>query len=157
MLREEGQTLNYKPELVQNLMQALDESQRQIEDLRNQLSRGNHGDGLKAQPIPATETEFVQGMRTHLTRARGHMMRLSDYLVRSQQLVTLLIGQDRMDRQVQEAMKRVDWDYVKSQSSQVAQETADLLTHFEQELSQRLRPSRKTLSTQHTMDLETHA
>jgi hypothetical protein len=97
-------------------------------------------------------------MRTYLTRARGHMMRLSDYLVRSQQLVTLLIGQGRQDRQVTEAMKRVDWDYVKSQSSQVAQETADLLTQFEQDLNSRLRPVKKfSAPAQHSLDLETHA
>jgi hypothetical protein len=137
-------------------MEALEESQRQIEDLRNQLSLS--GDGEKAQPIPSTDTEFVQGMRTYLTRARGHMMRLSDYLVRSQQLVTMLVGQDRLNRQVQEAMKRVDWDYVKTQSSQVAQETADLLTQFESELNQRLRPAKKThRSAQRTLDLDIHA
>ncbi len=137
-------------------MQALEESQRQIEDLRAQLSSTESTD--RPQPIQATETEFVQGMRTHLVRARGQMMRMSDYLVRSQQLVTLLIGQDRLDRQVQEAMRRVDWDYVKSQSSQVAQDTADLLTHFEQELNQRLRPAKKTqVTAQRTLDLESHA
>ncbi len=154
MLKEEDLSPNYKPELVQNLMEALEESQRQIEDLRTQLSQS---ESSKPQPIHATDTEFVQGMRTHLVRARGHMMRLSDYLVRSQQLVTLLIGQDRLDRQVTEAMKRVDWDYVKTQSSQVAQETADLLTEFERELNQRLRPAKKIKSAQRTLDLETLA
>jgi hypothetical protein len=58
---------------------------------------------------------------------------------------------------VQEAMRRVDWDYVKSQSSQVAQETADLLTDFEQELNQRLRPARATkASAQRSLNLEAH-
>lgn len=155
LLKEEDLEPNYKPELVQNLMQALEESQRQIEDLRTQLSTSPVSD--KAQPIPATETEFVQGMRAQVVRARGHMMRLSDYLVRSQQLVTLLIGQDRLDRQVVEAMRRVDWDYVKTQSSAVAQETADLLTGFERELNQRLRPGRREKSLQHKMDLENQA
>ena len=69
LLKGEDLNPNYKPELVQNLMQALEESQRQIEDLRNQLSANS--EGTKAQPIPATDTEFVQGMRTYLTRARG--------------------------------------------------------------------------------------
>ncbi len=155
LLHEEDLSPNYKPELVQNLMQALEESQRQIEDLRNQLSLRESD---RPQPIAATDTEFVQGMRAQVVRARGHMMRLSDYLVRSQQLVTLLIGQDRMDRQVQEAMRRVDWDYVKTQSSQVAQETADLLTLFERELNERLRShKRNQKSAQRTLDLETHA
>jgi 7,8-dihydro-6-hydroxymethylpterin-pyrophosphokinase len=61
-----------------------------------------------------------------------------------------------LDRQVQEAMRRVDWDYVKTQSSQVAQETADLLTEFEAELNQRLRPARKEKSAQRTLDLDLH-
>ena len=160
LLKDEELGHNYKPELV---MQALDESQRQIEDLRHQLS---HGEVSKAQPIPATDTEFIQGLRAQIVRARGHMMRLSDYLVRSQQLVTLLIGQNRMDRQVQEAMRRVDWDYVKVQSAQVAQETADLLTQFESELNQRLRSSASVQKQkskqvpqpyQQVMDLEAHS
>ncbi len=151
LLKDEDLGPNYKPELVQNLMQALEESQRQIEDLRAQLSQSESG---SPQPIQGTETEFVQGLRAHVVRTRGHMMRLSDYLVRSQQLVTLLIGQDRMDRQVQEAMKRVDWDYVKKQSAQVAQDTADLLTQFERELNQRLRPAKKEKSAQRTLDLD---
>ena len=154
LLKEEDLSPNYKPELVQNLMQALEESQRQIEDLRGQLSQG---ETAKAQPIPATDTEFVQGLRTQLVRARGHMMRMSDYLVRSQQLITLLIGQDRLDRQVQEAVRRVDGDYGKTQSPQAAQETADLLTHFERELNQRLRPAKRGKSEQRTLDLENHA
>ena len=98
LLKEEDFVPNYKPELVQSLMEALEESQRQIEDLRAQLSQV---DGGVPQPIPSTDTEFIQGLRAHVVRTRGHMMRLSDYLVRSQQLVTLLIGQNRMDRQVQ--------------------------------------------------------
>ncbi len=149
MLKEHDIAPNYKPELVQNLMHALEESQRQIEDLRSQLSLGSSD---KPLPIQGTETEFVQGLRAYVVRTRGHMMRMSDYLVRSQQLVTLLIGQDRMDRQVQEAMKRVDWDYVKNQSSQVAQETADLLTHFERDLNKRIRPQRREKPAQ--LDLE---
>jgi hypothetical protein len=156
LLKDDDMAPNYKPELVQNLMQALEESQRQIEDLRNQLSLG---ESSSPHPIAATDTEFVQGLRTHLVRARGHMMRMSDYLVRSQQLITLLVGQDRMDRQVQEAMRRVDWDYVKVQSAQVAQDTADLLTQFERELQQRLKSNpanaktlAKTVSRQ--LDLE---
>lgn len=158
LLKDDEQGPNYKPELVQNLMQALEESQRQIEDLRTQLSHGvSTGDSLKPGPIPSTDTEFVQGLRTQLVRARGHMMRMSDYLVRSQQLVTLLVGQDRLDRQVQEAMRRVDWDYVKNQSSQVAQETADLLTEFEKELNQRLRANKKNKSAQRTLNLDIEA
>lgn len=150
LLKEADLSQNFKPELVQNLMQALEEAQRQVEDLRKQVVE-NAG-GLQAPQ--SLESEFVQGLRTYVVRTRGHMMRLTDYLVRSQQLVTLLIGQGRMDRQVQEAMKRVDWNYVKSQSTHVAQEVADLLTEFEQELNQRVKPRSGLRAQQPSLDLE---
>ena len=51
-------------------------------------------------------------------------------------------------------MKRVDLEYVKKQSAQVAQDTADLLTQFERELNQRLRPAKKEKSSQRTLDLD---
>ena len=82
-------------------------------------------------------------------------MKLSDYLVRSQQLVTLLVGQDRMNRQVQEAMRRVDWEYIKLQSSPVAQEIADLMSDFEREVTMKTRPQKNkpSVKLQRTLDL----
>tara|TARA_Y100001935_G_C17260456_1_gene486085 strand:- start:461 stop:1414 length:954 start_codon:yes stop_codon:yes gene_type:complete len=121
------QPLNYKPELVQGLMEALEQSQKQIETLNAQLSEGN------PTPQPLGEDRKKE-LKAFVVKTRGHLMRLSDYLVRSQQLVTLLVGQDRLNKQVREAMKRVDWDYVKSQSNQVAQDIADLLSDFEKEV-----------------------
>lgn len=128
LLTEDELSLNYKPELVRNLMTALDESQRQIDQLTLQLSQR---ESQKALPI---DEEKKKQLKAYVVKARGHLMRLSDYLVRSQQLVTLLIGQDRLNKQVQEAMKRVDWNYVKSQSNHVAQDVADLLSEFEEQV-----------------------
>lgn len=127
LLTEKDQQPNYKPELVQSLMAALDDSQKQIESLTAQLSERNH-------QAPPMDEEKKKELKAYVVKTRGHLMKLSDYLVRSQQLVTLLIGQDRMTKQVQEAMKRVDWNYVKSQSNHVAQDVADLLSEFEQEV-----------------------
>ncbi len=127
LIEEKDRQLNYKPELVQSLMSALDESQKQIESLTAQLSERSE------QPSPLSE-EKKKELKAYVVKTRGHLMKLSDYLVRSQQLVTLLIGQDRMTKQVQEAMRRVDWDYVKSQSNYVAQDVADLLSEFEREV-----------------------
>lgn len=135
-LEDEDLKPNFKPELVQSLMDALEESQRQLEDLKRKLNQNQ-----QVQTVSEIDPEFQQNMRAYVVKVRGHLMKLADYLVRSQQLVTLLVGQNRMDRQVQEAMRRVDWDYIKSQSSPVAQEIVDLLTDFEHELSARLRVS----------------
>ncbi len=127
LLSESDEQPNFKPELVRSLMSALDDSQKQIESLTAQLNEG-------AQSSPPMSEDRKKELKSYVVRTRGHLMRLSDYLVRSQQLVTLLIGQDRMTKQVQEAMRRVDWDYVKSQSNHVAQDVADLLSDFEKEV-----------------------
>jgi hypothetical protein len=46
---------------------------------------------------------------------KNNLARLSDYMVRSQQLITLLVGQDRLKPSVKEAMRRTDWEKVKMQ------------------------------------------
>ena len=60
-----------------------------------------------------------RGAESKLTGGQNELVksqcfRLIDYLGRAQQLVTLLVKQDRMDRQVQEAMRRVDWSKITS-------------------------------------------
>jgi hypothetical protein len=156
-LGEEDLTPNFKPELVQSLMLALEDSQRQIEDLKGQLGQNT----LPAVSAPAMaadiDPELQQHLRAYVVKVRGHLMKLADYLVRSQQLVTLLVGQNRMDRQVQEAMRRVDWEYIKLQSSPVAQEIVDLLSDFEREVTSKVRPAKRApqpLKLQRTLDLQ---
>jgi hypothetical protein len=99
-------------------------------------------------------------LRAYVVKVRGQLMKLTDYLVRSQQLVTLLIGQDRVNRQVQEAMRRVDWEYIKLQSSPVAQEIADLLSDFEREVNAKsssvpksVKNKKPSFSLQRTLDI----
>lgn len=154
-LPEADLTQNFKPELVQSLMAALEESQRQISDLKNQI-----GQATTAPMAPVSteiDPEFQAHLRAYVVKVRGHLMKLADYLVRSQQLVTLLVGQDRMNRQVQEAMRRVDWEYIKLQSSPVAQEIVDLLSDFEREVTAKVRPPKRSspqpIPLQRTLDL----
>jgi hypothetical protein len=155
-LSEEDLTPNFKPELVQSLMHALEDSQRQIVELKSQI-----GQPQSATPVLAEmDPEFQAQLRAYVVKVRGQLMKLTDYLVRSQQLVTLLVGQDRVNRQVQEAMRRVDWEYIKLQSSPVAQEIADLLSDFEREVNAKAGSNSKpaktknnTISLQRTLDI----
>ena len=48
-------------------------------------------------------------------------------MVRAQQLITMLIGQDRLKPAVKEAMRRTDWERVKSQFPLTVQESRDIL------------------------------
>ena len=51
-----------------------------------------------------------------------NMARLGDYMVRAQQLITMLVAQGRMNSQVKEAMRRVDWERVRTQFPQTIEE-----------------------------------
>jgi hypothetical protein len=42
-----------------------------------------------------------------------NLARLQDYMLRAQQLITMLVAQDRLSPQVKVAMKKVDWENVK--------------------------------------------
>jgi hypothetical protein len=148
-LSEEDLTPNYKPELVQSLMHALEDSQRQIVELKSQM-----GQTQDTPALAELDPEFQQQLRAYVVKVRGQLMKLTDYLVRSQQLVTLLIGQDRMNRQVQEAMRRVDWEYIKLQSSPVAQEIADLLSDFEREVNAKSSSMQKTTKSKNAVGLQ---
>lgn len=46
---------------------------------------------------------------------RHHVARLSDYMVRAQQVITLLSASKGTDKQVKEALRRVDWELVQTQ------------------------------------------
>jgi hypothetical protein len=161
MLSEEDLTPNYKPELVQSLMHALEDSQRQLTELKSQMGSSASIPLPSPEPVACEiDPEFQQQLRAYVVKVRGQLMKLTDYLVRSQQLVTLLVGQDRMNRQVQEAMRRVDWEYIKLQSSPVAQEIADLLSDFEREVNAKAtstpkpsKPKAPAVKLQRTLDI----
>ena len=123
------------PEFVQHLLAKVNKVERElerrsldlktreseIESLRSQLknlSRGGEDIAVKLREL----------MTPSLKNIQDQFMRLSDYLVRSQQLVTILVGQGREDKQVREAMRRVNWELVQSRFTTVVQEG---LNHIE--------------------------
>lgn len=53
---------------------------------------------------------------------RHHVARLSDYMVRAQQLITLLVGTKRLTPDIKEAMRRVNWEHVQTQFPQTVEQ-----------------------------------
>lgn len=53
---------------------------------------------------------------------RQHVTRLSDYMIRAQQLITLIVGSKRLAPEVQEAMRKVNWDHVQEQFPRTVEE-----------------------------------
>ncbi len=144
------------PELVQNILHDLEQSQKQIEELQISLQskneevnllRRNISGGLEsildepksqylASNLAVKNLEILgapgarstsyeiqvppglasESMEIKLQESLQKLYRLADYMARGQQLVTMLVGQNRATPQVKEAMRRVDWDLVQKSS-----------------------------------------
>lgn len=94
-------------------------------------------------PLPLEhQTAFVakptgvspEQLAVALGEAVNHVYKLNDYMARSQQLVTLLVAQDRNTRPVQEAMRRVDWGYILAESPQLTKQTVALLKEVQKNI-----------------------
>jgi hypothetical protein len=116
--------LSLHPELVRNILLNLESSQKQLDELqRSCLAKDREIEELKkrlteppalvsAASTPSTANEQLDA---HVGEVLHELYRLGDYVARGHQLVTLLIGQGRNTPQIQEAMRRVNWDFVATQ------------------------------------------
>jgi hypothetical protein len=143
---DEDSEANFKPELVKTMRQSLELAQRELEERKRELV-------LKDFQIEKYRTQLEnlvclaensqQGVREfsesrnfegRLDLLKSQLRRLDDYMVRAQQLVTILVGQGRKDPQVHEAMKRVDWDYLRSTFPQLIKDMVASLVGLQTEL-----------------------
>ncbi|MCB0367080.1 MAG: hypothetical protein H6624_20005 [Bdellovibrionaceae bacterium] len=122
---EEGEA-HFKPELVKVMRASLEDAQRELEERKRELVlKDQEVQSYKAQMSsllmqagdgPEVIRHFSETWHIdeRLDLLKSQVRRMDDYMVRAQQLVTLLIGQGRKDHQVAEAMKRMDWDYLRT-------------------------------------------
>lgn len=112
----------------------LEEKNRELQDRNEQLARAHKEmedqiaqkieiEGVLAEPVH--NLEFIN--ESSIQALRNNLSKLTDYMVRAQQLITMLVGQDRMKPAVKEAMRRTDWDRVKMQFPLTVQESRDIL------------------------------
>lgn len=137
------------PDLFQSLIDDLQRTQREREDLQKYVGdleekiRDQEKQKLQAStesetssPSPARGSLLPQeGTLAHLqfdTEAPGYVLnqnlaRMHDYMVRAQQLITMLATQGKMTPAVKEAMRRVDWEFVKNQYPRTVFESMELV------------------------------
>ncbi|MGE3757596.1 MAG: hypothetical protein AB7H97_07565 [Pseudobdellovibrionaceae bacterium] len=113
------------PELTRNLISSLENSQKELEEKNRTLLTQNEALRKKRKLRPDTDFGQLYSQMLHMRdlglefevpaeRALQSFQKLHDYFVRSHQLITLLVGPNRLKPEVQEAMRRVDWDTVVS-------------------------------------------
>lgn len=139
--------LTLHPELVRNILMNLESSQRELEEMKKSLlAKEQEIEELKkardvaavAKPV-ATESvdlsSLAQGIGQEInptvSRVLNELYRIGDYMARGQQLITLLIGQGRQTPQVQEAMRRVDWNFVAGEGPKVIKSAIEGLQSVE--------------------------
>ncbi len=136
------------PELFQSLIDDLQRTQREREDLQkyvgdleekirdNEKQKLHLAGGLEAA-VPAAKSSLLphDGTLSHLnfdSESPGYVLnqnlaRMHDYMVRAQQLITMLAAQGKMTPAVKEAMRRVDWEFVKTQYPRTVFESMELV------------------------------
>ena len=128
------------PDLVQQIVASLEQHQHELQKKNSELQERNEQliqeqKHLEKQVSAQLVTEVVNSTTSKLDFIepasievlRQNLSRLTDYLVRSQQLVTLLVAQGRLNPEVKEAMRRVDWDRVKTQFPKIIENSFEIL------------------------------
>jgi hypothetical protein len=109
------------PEVMQTLVATLEKTEQALLSKTRELEKIKNENELAAKSqVPQMES-FSQ-FRDQYKQFHQQILRLQDYFTRSQQLITLLVGQDRMTTQIREAMKRVNWQQVQESYPKITQE-----------------------------------
>lgn len=147
MLESFEQDRQLSPDLLREIVGSLEKNQSELQKKNAELQARNEQLLKVTQELeakvreanvleltvqsPLKSYDFIEASSAEILRQ--NFAKLTDYWVRSQQLITLLIGQDRMNPAVKEAMRRVDWDRVKTQFHKTAEESFLILEKSKQQ------------------------
>ena len=129
---------NIKPDLVETLMKSLEKKQKELEFKNRELLEknklleeaqkkleGQYKERIyseKLSTLSELASSIAHEINNPLAYVMSNTMRINDYFTRAQQLITLLIGQDRLSPSVQEAMRRTDWSLVQKDFPEIVKE-----------------------------------
>lgn len=129
---------NLKPDLVETLMKSLEKKQKELEVKNRELIEKNklledaqrklesqykeRISSEKLSTLSELASSIAHEINNPLAYVMSNMMRINDYFIRAQQLITILIGQDRLTPAVQEAMRRTDWTLVQKDFPEIIKE-----------------------------------
>ncbi|WP_413292839.1 hypothetical protein ACLSU7_15630 [Bdellovibrio sp. HCB185ZH] len=147
------------PDLFQSLLNDLQRTQREREDLQKYV--GDLEDKIRtfekqrqqqAAQIEAADTiegkaSLIphEGSLAHLNfdvespaySLNQNLARMHDYMVRAQQLITMLASQGKTNPAVKEAMRRVDWEFVKTEYPRTVFKSMELVKKINSKQSEK--------------------
>lgn len=131
LFKDQDPGRNMSPQFVQDIVRTMEENQRNLEAKNKELLLKNQEleaakQALETHMQEKIYSEKLSGLselaagvahevNSPISYVMSNVRRLQDYMVRAQQLITLLVAQGRMDKQVQKAMQKVDWDYIQGE------------------------------------------
>jgi signal transduction histidine kinase len=132
---------NFNPELMRTVVDSLERAERQLEkkenhirDLESELEilrgRISRVDTFKGDPkLLMNKEEWAAkaslAIEKPLHDVQTQIMKLGDYMARAQQLVTLLSSFGKKNLHMIEAMRRMDWERIRTEYPMVIQEGID--------------------------------
>lgn len=126
---EEMHLRQFNPQWVRTMMESLENHQKKME----QRVAASPNSAMSSEEwrelqvfLRETASQFDFFMQESLA-VKNDFLKLHDYFVRSQQLITFLIHSGRKTKQVDEAMRRMDWQHVQSSYESMVQEACDRL------------------------------
>lgn len=147
------------PQLLRELVDDLQKSQREMETRNKDLQRRNEdlersyqqltkniferltpeerksflpsaAEDVVSFQTASKQLDFDESVvlaHTELHQVTQNLARLHDYMVRAQQLITLLSSQNKTPQQNKDLFKKVGWDFVKNEYPQIISESMNLL------------------------------
>ncbi len=121
-LQQKNAELEARNDQLRKAYQDLEQDMRQKLTLHD-VENSHLGMSAGADPIKKYDKIDISS----LVILKDQVARLGDYMVRAQQLITLMSGQEKMNSGIKEAMKRVDWEWVKQQFPLTMASSFDIL------------------------------
>lgn len=134
----------FNPTWVRSVMESLEEQQK------TPTSNLSQSDRLLQSPTfqeMASLTRQLSPMSQNVHAIKDEFLKLHDYFARAQQLITLLVHSGRKTKQVEEAMRRMDWSHVQSSYNKMIDETCDRIIDTKEQLDKMSKQMELSLST----------
>lgn len=152
---EDLEVRQFNPEWVRTVMDSLEQHQKMLENRQQIPSETTSHKAL--QEFASKHAQQVESTLSDIVAIKDDFLKLHDYFARSQQLITFLIHSGRKTKQVDEAMRRMDWQHVQSSYTKMVEEACDRILAAKdraQDLSKAFKVSAK--EAHHLEFLEPH-
>lgn len=122
---EDMQLRQFNPQWVRSVMESLEQHQKNIENKKTIAEGGGVSVSLnelrEVQQFLSDAHKKFENVFADIMATKNDFLKLHDYFVRSQQLITFLVHAGRKTKQVDEAMRRMDWTHVQSAYDQMVE------------------------------------